>query len=141
MVIMIVAFTPRVYGCINAVIIYEPSIPSVGETVTFNASLSTTNWNSTIQEEIPIVSYEWDFGDGTTDEGEIVIHIYSEPGTYDVTLTITDVGGDNDTSRKQVIVELGSTDNELPWWIPVVVVAAGIGLVLTFYFMKVRKPT
>jgi len=139
---MVAAFTPCARSCINAVIIYDPPTPSVGETVAFNASLSTTNWNSTIQEEIPIVSYEWNFGDGTTGTGVIVNHAYNQEGTYNVTLTITDEEGANDTATIPVTVEESSTGSGFPWWIIVVVVAAaGIGVAVPVYFIKVRKPT
>lgn len=35
-----------------------------------------------------ILSYNWNFGDGTTGTGEVVEHLYTEPGTYIVCLTI-----------------------------------------------------
>lgn len=34
-------------------------------------------------------SYEWDFGDGTTSQEESPVHIYTENGIFDVTLTVT----------------------------------------------------
>jgi len=37
----------------------------------------------------PIVSYAWDFGDGSTGTGAIVEHSYGHDGTYTVTLTVT----------------------------------------------------
>src|SRR5690606_3997177 len=37
-----------------------------------------------------IVSYEWDFGDGNSGEGAVVSHTFEEPGSYEVTLTVTD---------------------------------------------------
>lgn len=40
-----------------------------------------------------IVSYEWDMGDGTRRSGENVRHRYTAPGTYTVTLTVTDDEG------------------------------------------------
>jgi len=46
------------------------------------------------QASSPIVSYEWDFGDGTTDNsGMGVGHSYSAPGSYTVSLTVTDENG------------------------------------------------
>jgi PKD repeat protein len=37
-----------------------------------------------------IVSYDWDFGDGTTDSGVVVDHTFASNGDYVVTLTVTD---------------------------------------------------
>lgn len=40
-----------------------------------------------------IVSYEWDFGDGTNATGVSPTHIYTAAGTYTVTLTVVDDDG------------------------------------------------
>jgi len=37
------------------------------------------------------IVYNWDMGDGTTYDEEFVIHIYDQPGTYIIVLTVTDV--------------------------------------------------
>jgi cysteine-rich repeat protein len=58
---------------------------TLGGSITFDASSSTA--------EGSIVSYEWDFGDGTTDTGMTVTHSYSTTGTFTVKLTITDIEG------------------------------------------------
>ena len=39
-----------------------------------------------------IVTYDWDFGDGTAGFGPVVSHIYSKPGTYGAKLTLSDDG-------------------------------------------------
>lgn len=39
-------------------------------------------------DPVEIVAIRWDFGDGTTAEGERVSHTYANPGTYDVAMTI-----------------------------------------------------
>lgn len=42
---------------------------------------------------VPIASWEWDFGDGITSGAQNPIHLYAAPGTYDVTLTVTNADG------------------------------------------------
>jgi len=44
-----------------------------------------------------ITSWHWDFGDGGTSTVQNTAHNYTVPGTYDVTLTITDNNGCTDT--------------------------------------------
>jgi hypothetical protein len=47
-----------------------------------------------------ILSYQWDFGDGSTGLGLYAEHVYGTPGDYDVTLTVSDgeVTGTDTTS-------------------------------------------
>ena len=67
---------------------YEPVAPSIGEIVIFDASKS-------YDPDYKIATYSWDFGDRTTvNTTEPVIgHVYSLQGTFNVTLTVTDIGG------------------------------------------------
>jgi PKD repeat protein len=44
-----------------------------------------------------IVSYVWSFGDGETDEGESVTHVFALRGEYTVRLTVTDDSGVTDS--------------------------------------------
>jgi len=74
-----------------------PTIPKVGESVTFDASASTPNGGT-------IVKYEWNFSDGETATGKIVTHTYVNPGTYIVTLNVTDSQGLWDIEQKQIQV-------------------------------------
>ena len=51
-----------------------------------------------------ILSYKWNFGDGSTASGETVSHTYSEPGDYTVTLTVKDNRNaeDSDTCKAKI---------------------------------------
>lgn len=51
-----------------------------------------------------IVSYTWDFGDGTTSSVANPNHSYSSAGTYNVTLTVTDDGGLTATATASTII-------------------------------------
>lgn len=78
---------------------YSPENPVVGQDVTFDASESHDPDGS-------IVSYEWDFGDGSkeTTTSPTIQHSYSSAGTYTVTLTVTDNGGLTHSTSVQVEV-------------------------------------
>ncbi len=52
-----------------------------------------------------IDSWLWDFGDGTTSTEQDPAHIYANPGTYDVSLTVT-ANGVSDTETKPVFIQV-----------------------------------
>ncbi len=51
-----------------------------------------------------ITAWTWSFGDGMADAGPIVTHLYSTPGTYNATLTVTDNGGLSNASTISIVV-------------------------------------
>jgi endoglycosylceramidase len=87
---------------------YSPIAPNPNDIIAFNASGSSPGWNGT--HNVPIVSYEWDFGGGVTATGVVVYHNYTSEGSYTVTLTVTDSRGWWDTESKTVTVR-----KPLPW--------------------------
>jgi len=85
-----------------------------------------------------IVSYQWDFGDGTTGNDVRPEHVYENPGEYTVTLIITDNNGN--TYKKTMIVNIASgvgeklseEQNLLPFYLGIGVI--GVILVILVCF-------
>src|SRR5437773_1259559 len=91
---------------------------SVDETQSlfFDASASTDN--------VGVVSYAWDFGDGSSASTATANHVYAHPGLYQATLTVTDAAGNSATSSFHVTVR----SSPLLGWIEIL---PGIVAVLT----------
>jgi len=51
-----------------------------------------------------ITDWHWDFGDGTQDSGQTLIHQYDTAGTYLVILTVTDNEGATDINQTSVVI-------------------------------------
>jgi PKD repeat protein len=59
-----------------------------GDKVKFNGAASS-------DQDGRLTRYRWDFGDGTSSEGATTDHGFNKPGTYKVTLTVSDDSGSN----------------------------------------------
>ena len=55
---------------------------SIGDVIDFDAS------DSTAEQSAEIITYQWEFGDGSTATGETATHAYEEDGEFTVTLTV-----------------------------------------------------
>ena len=79
---------------------YNTSTSNVDEdynVVVFNASESD-------DADSMISAYAWDFGDGNTDTGDVVSHIFADPGDFGVQLTVTDAAGNSASSTTIITV-------------------------------------
>jgi PKD repeat protein len=72
---------------------FSPVQPHENEQILFDASASTG----------AIVSYAWNFGDGSTGTGVRPTHTYPVAGVYNVTLTLTDTHGVQQSSSPQPV--------------------------------------
>ncbi|MEX2270853.1 MAG: PKD domain-containing protein [Vicinamibacterales bacterium] len=77
---------------------FTPSNPAAGEQVRFDATASS--------DDGVIVRFRWDYGDGDVETGPEPReqHDYDRPGTYPVTLTVTDNDGKSASLTKFVTV-------------------------------------
>ena len=82
-------------GKVEADFDWSPENPDANQTITF----------SEIECSADITDRKWKMGDGTTyRDKESVDHKYDEPGTYDVTFEIEDIGGKDDKITKTIYV-------------------------------------
>ena len=99
----------------------------MGDPVIFNALGSSDN--------VGIVSYFWDFGDGFTDDFMSTTHVYMEPGIYTVTLTVQDGAGNSAEDIALITVEAITGPTAKRWGIPVwmlyiLVIVVVLGLII-----------
>lgn len=70
-----------------------PVADAGGDKSVFMDEIITFDGSGSVDPDGTIITYEWDFGDGNDGQGETVTHFYTVPGTYTVTLVVTDNGG------------------------------------------------
>jgi hypothetical protein len=110
------------------------------KTVLFSATVSDS------EDSRSSLSFLWDFGDEGTSPSDGPLHTFEKPGTYSVTLTVTDSDGSETTDTSELIIEggagvddQGETGNAIPLVILLVVVAIVIVLILLFLMRKKKK--
>jgi PKD repeat protein len=88
----------------TATFTYSPQPVVINQAISFNASASTAAPGHRI------LTYDWDFGDGSTGSGQIVTHTFTAPNaSFVVTLTITD-----DANRHSTISQTIPVGSDLP---------------------------
>ena len=80
----------------------NPTVVCLKDPISFaDTSVSINTYDGS---KIPIVKWEWRFGDNKKDSVAAMQHIYTTPGTYTVNLTITNAIGCKDSIQKIVQV-------------------------------------
>ncbi|HTD80773.1 MAG TPA: PKD domain-containing protein, partial [Thermoplasmata archaeon] len=75
---------------------YSPTTIYIAVVVTFDGSAST--------DDVGVVSWTWNFGDGAVGSGSTATHSYVRKGVFLATLTVTDDLGLTDATTRQVRV-------------------------------------
>ncbi len=103
--VSLVVTTPA--GCSAAALNTGSVIAHDPPTAAFNASTYSTDMNAptvdfTNSSTGNINGYDWSFGDGDTSATDNPSHTYSDIGTYEVILTVTDVNGCHDATAQNI---------------------------------------
>nr|MDA3936542.1 PBP1A family penicillin-binding protein [Actinomycetota bacterium] len=78
--------------------VFGPTEPSMMQPVAFDGSVST--------DDGEIVTYLWEFGDGTEEQlGANVSHVFSDPGTWEITLWVTDDSDQTSSVTQKITVK------------------------------------
>ena len=83
--------------------------PGPDQTIVLGATVSFDGSGSS--DDGTIVSYNWDFDDGTTGSGMTTTHTYSSAGIYTVILTVTDNGEATASNTTTITVKDVVTDD------------------------------
>jgi PKD repeat protein len=85
----------------------SPSSPAMNTPVFFDASTSCAG-SAACASSAGILSFDWNFGDGTKGWGERTTHTFGAPGVYQVTLRVTNNRGLSASIASPVSVESGA---------------------------------
>jgi PKD repeat protein len=91
----------------SALFTTSPAAPGVNQDVFFDATASRPAPGRTI------TNYDWSFGDGSIGTGVVVVHQYTAPGSYQVSLTTTDDAGSKSTPM-QLALQVGPSVGPQP---------------------------
>jgi hypothetical protein len=86
---------------------YQRGAPTAGLTAPDTAQAGSAAIDVTgtgADSDGDLLTYSWDFGDGTATTGKAASHVYAAAGSYAITLTVTDAGGRSATAVKQIAV-------------------------------------
>ncbi|WP_230487373.1 PKD domain-containing protein [Nocardioides anomalus] len=87
------------------VVVTKPNVaPTASFTVGCDYLVCTFDASGSDDEDGTVETYAWDFGDGTTDSGTTAQHAFAGPGSYAVTLTVTDDAQATDTATSTQVV-------------------------------------
>lgn len=75
----------------------SPAEAIVGQPVAFDATASS--------DDGKITTYVWEFGDGEEGQGVKTTHVYADPGTYEITLWVTDDKDQTSSVTRKIVVK------------------------------------
>jgi PKD repeat protein len=102
--------------------------------------------------DLEYLNFSWEFGDESTVWGSVVTHMFSDPGKYQVTLSVTDDDGAIGTEEISIEIEEGGqpeitdaeskTGQDHSWVLPMIIFNVALIAVLVcilFFYLKRTK--
>lgn len=116
-------FGAEITRSIELTILNRPPVASFTASPESTRPFEPITFNATASYDVDgnIIAFLWDFGDGNSTEGTVVVHEYKDEGAYNVSLTVIDDDGQNSTyqitvniSLETIIYDVGITEITLP---------------------------
>ncbi|MGQ9477037.1 MAG: thioredoxin domain-containing protein [Candidatus Bipolaricaulia bacterium] len=103
-------------GCARLFPMMRPLIPEFSASPTFGEAPLEVRFQDLSQSDParPITSWEWAFGDGAKSTATDPTHIYEAPGSYTVSLTISDGAGRKATATKPDYISVQAKKDDEP---------------------------
>jgi len=89
----------------TAKIVLPGNLPPVADFTYVITGMTVTFTDMSYDPDGFIVGWLWDFGDGMTSTAQNPVHTYTVPGTYTVSLTVTDDDGASSTTSKIITID------------------------------------
>jgi gliding motility-associated-like protein len=93
----------------NYIQVLGPNVNFTTTNTTVGCPDLTINFEDQTVPSSPAVSWAWNFGDGSVSNLQNPTHTYTTYGSYDVSLTVTDLDGCSRTLTKQAFVDTSDT--------------------------------
>jgi PKD repeat protein len=125
------------------------NLPSVEIETSGSQNSDTVSFSAIVidlEDSLSELTFEWDFGDGTTSTERNPTHTFDESGSHSVSLTVTDSDSGEAIYTTQIQIESdtgpGSSDGlegAFPLWILLIVIIIVV-IILVLLLMKRKKP-
>lgn len=108
----IILLTVVVSGCLGGEDVHPTplALMEISTTNLYSNETVTFNGSSSLGHISPIVEYQWNIRNSSleinhTVEGKKIDHVFTQPGRYNISLTVTDEKGSQDLETRNVTVE------------------------------------
>jgi hypothetical protein len=125
------------------------NLPSVDIETTGSQNSKSVSFSATVtdlENSLSDLTFEWNFGDGTTSSERNPTHPFEKSGLHTVTLTVTDKNGGETTNTTQIQIQaktgpgsIGGLEGAFPLLLLLIIVVI-IVLILVLLLMKRKKP-